>query len=95
MRYQVILEEAASCMGGDETSCQSEHDDYASAEARCREIVDARLAELYRTGMSEDRLMELFAATGEEPFIRPSGAAPFVASAYARARCRELAGKGG
>jgi hypothetical protein len=92
VRYQVILEEAASCMGGDETLCESEHDDYAAAESRCREIVDARLAELYRPGMTEDRLLELFAAAGEEPFVRPSSASPFVASDYARVRARELVG---
>jgi hypothetical protein len=87
----VILDEVASCMGGDEAVVDGEFDDYASAEARCREIVDAALARLYRAGMSVDRLLELFASAGEEPFVSPSPASPFVAADYARARARELA----
>lgn len=88
--YAVVLEEGSSCMAGDERELDSTHETHEGAVARCRQLVDESLERLAMKARTAEELLRTYLAVGPEPFIDPSGDAPFVARRYAEEQCRRI-----
>lgn len=88
--FTVVLEEVASCMGGDEREVDGAYATYEEALARCRALVDQKLQELARKCRSVQDLWQKFQTSGVEPFIDPPGEPPFIAAEYAQSQCRSV-----
>jgi uncharacterized damage-inducible protein DinB len=90
--YAVLVDDNFTYTDPSERHQYGTFDAYEAAEAACRRVVDAFLAQGYRRGMSANALYRAYVSLGEDPFIVPDApdGARFSAWGYAKQRCREL-----
>ena len=93
-RYRVMVDDNFHHMDAEE---RYEYGAFATCEeamAACRRIVDDFLHDQYRPPMTTDELWRLYTAFGDDAFIITTDRmCSFSGWAYARARCREIAGE--
>jgi hypothetical protein len=94
MTFTVWIDDNFHYMDAEYRARDSEWDDAAAAEARCRRIVDAYLESAYQPGMTWNQLFDSYSSFGEDPWIASSGGDrhPFSAWDYARGRCQAMCG---
>jgi hypothetical protein len=84
-KYIVRVLDHAHYMEEEGESVRGEFATREEAEAKCKEIIEASLSELFSVGMKEEELLKQFLIFGEE--ARCDG---FESVEYVKARCREL-----
>ena len=94
MIYKVIVADNARYMDRDAHHAHGEFASLEAAIAACKRIVDDYLASAYEPGMTPEALYSSYTSFGEDPFIVSASPGTFSAWDYARARCREICGRG-
>lgn len=84
-KYIVRVIDHAHYMEEDGEYTRGEFDTREEAEAKCKEIIDASLVELFSVGMQEEELLKQFLVYGEEAQCEG-----FESMEYIKARCHEL-----
>jgi hypothetical protein len=93
--YTVMVDDNFHYMQKDE---RQEHGTFATVEEAlqaCRTLVDDWLAHNHQPGMTADKLIELYAFFGDDPFIvgGPPGTILFSGRDYARDRVAAICGE--
>jgi hypothetical protein len=91
-RFRVLVDDNFHFMDEDERYQAGEYDDYASALAKCRAIVDESLQEQLQPSMTADELLSAYGSFGEDPWISetPVGLTRFSAWDYACERSGDI-----
>jgi hypothetical protein len=84
-----MTEEFQSCMGGDESVCDSEYERLEDAIARCQAIVRESVDKLRQSGVRTP-LIDLYDSKGVQPFVVPNVEPAFVARDYALKVLQEI-----
>jgi hypothetical protein len=95
--FRVLVEDNFCCAWSEETWQAGEYDDYDTALAHCKRIVEECLHELYEPGMTVEGLNNAYKHLGEDPWIAgpTSDREHFSAWRYAGERAREICACGG
>ena len=91
MKYTLYVDDNFHYMDESERFEAGEFGSLGEAITEAKRIVDRCLAEVYKKGMSVEKLHEWYLMFGEDPFI--VGGPPesdFSAWSYAEARCEEI-----
>lgn len=87
-KYLVRVIDHAHYMEGEGEYTAGEFENLAEAQAKCKEIIDRSLEELFSPGMSEEELSKQFMIYGEE-----ASCEGFESMEYVKAQCHELTKK--
>lgn len=90
-RYTVFVDDNYHFMDERERYTLGEFDDYASAVAACKRIVDEYPLAGDDGSQTAEELYDSYVAGGEDPFIIPPGTLNFSAWTYAREQCYKIA----
>jgi hypothetical protein len=93
MTVRVFVDDNFHFMDEDERYQYGAFDTVDEALEKCREMVDADLAQMAKPGLSPQALYELYMSFGRDPFIVCDGADDEAAMAwsawdYAKSRCQ-------
>lgn len=90
MKYTVLVDDNFHYMDESERHTHGEFETAEAAVGAAKELVDADLRSLYRTGMTADELYQQYTSFGSDPYIvSEDQSCRFSAWEYAKERCQE------